>query len=419
MEIIRNENDQPYISKATQSLINRGFISDDTLIEPKEFGFTLTLEPVFRLSDDKLRDGKRASEKLPLHFKEEMIFDFGVTGGSYFKIIDDKIFFNNTNTVYDLSGNFIKKIAGLDTHSFSLIDKTYNKLILFNDEIFCLDEHFEVEFKFEKIYHNKNALSSSNTQQVLFTMESVFVGYGNSWGSCFIVKHDRAGKVIQKIKLERGFCLVAIGRNPDQLFTYNRSKAIYKIYDTELHLIKELPGVKDDTDHIVSPDNNYLVASSPGKTFISAINLKDGSSFKIDVHPVHDKNYKFRKKNLGIALRFVSFLDYADTLFISGDKFRTIAYSFNDNSQTILRGHDDTIHDMFFSGVNAFSLSTDHSHVLTSATDCKIIVWDPNFTIKGQLVGHNLQVTHAVYLNDLNKIVSTSVDGTVRIWTAL
>jgi hypothetical protein len=419
MKTIKNNNNQVYISDVTRSLIDRGLTSSDQLIQPDEVGFKVIMEPVFHLTSEKLQEGKRLSANYPLSFKEEVILDLGVKGGSYFQVLDDLLFINDLNALFDLSGNLVKKIEALPTYSYSLVDKNNNQLFIINDnQVYALDEQLEIIFKSEKITHNKNVLTLSNGLPALFTSESLFIGWGQSWGTCYIVKYDRQNGKTQKLKLEKGFCLVAANPVTGRLITYHKSKGLYREYDITFKLSGEYSGEKENTNHTISTDGNYLIATSSGKSFLTAYHLPAANSFKIDVHPANDKNYKIKKKDLGIKTRVITFLDESNRLFISGDKFRTIVYSFDDSSYHILKGHDNTFQDMFFSGVNGFSLSADHRYLLTSGTDCTTIIWDKDYNIQGQLKGHNLAVNHAEFLSEKEKIVTTSVDGTIRIWNA-
>lgn len=419
MKIIKSNNNQIYISDFTRSLIDRGVTSSEKLIQPDEVGFKVIAEPVFHLTTEKLQEGKRLSANYPLSFKEEVILDLGVKGGSYFQILDDLLFINDLNALYDLYGNLVKQIEELTKYSYSLIDKNNNQLFILNDnQVYGLDKQLKIIFKSDKIIHNKNVLTLSNGLPHLFTSESIFIGWGQSWGTCYIVKYDRQNGKTQKLKLEKGFCFVAANPVTKRLITYHKSKGLYKEYDINFMQTDEYSGEKENTIHAISTDGNYLVAGASGKSFITAYPLSGANSFKIDVHPANDKNYKIKKKDLGIKTRVINFLNNSNRLFISGDRFRTIVYSFDDSIYHVLKGHDKTFLDMLFSGVNGCALSTDHNYLLTSATDCTTIIWDKDYNIQGQLIGHNLAVNHAEFLSDKGKIVTTSVDGTIRIWNA-
>lgn len=410
MKVINPVQNEIYLSEATQALINAGLTSSDKLIQQHPFGYTYLVETIFTSSGEQLNLDKQASQKYPLKFKEDLIFEFGSKGPRYFEIINDKLFLNHSNEVYDLSGNFIKRLDGLEGYSSSHLDLETNSFVLYNDAIYLLNEELSVTHKIDKISSH-----FSSGMPLLFKGGFFFMGFGNGGASCFIIKYNLENKQLEKFKLERGFTLVKTTQS-GLLIAYHQTKGIYKIYDTSFALIHEFAGGKKMNRHAASSNGKYLAEASSDSTFLTLHDLVNHSSSRIIVHPVKDKAYKIKASDLGIAIQAFDFFNEDNSLFILGDHYRTIVYDLHQNSQTILKGHNGRTDDGFFKGVEAFVVAGDH--YVTTSSDTTAIIWDRDFQIEGVLVGHNLGVFQAAYLPALNRMITNSVDGTIRFWSA-
>lgn len=78
--------------------------------------------------------------------------------------------------------------------------------------------------------------------------------------------------------------------------------------------------------------------------------------------------------------------------------------------QMQIRGHSD--------GVSSVAFSPDGTRIVSGSLDCSVRIWDvaSGEEVCPPLLGHNLSVTSVAYSPDGRQIVSASFDGTVGVW---
>lgn len=417
MKTINKKNiEDIYISKSTKELITKGFVNKDSLVDKTSYGYSLTLEPIFAKSEETLKRDRESSKELEFVYDECLIFDFERKGTRKPSIIKDKIFIYGCNEIFDFNGNIVKRLDEFDyEHAYGVFDKFSNRFyVICKNVIYVYDQDLKLIFKVSEFEYKGKSLDVSLYQTILFENDFLICGYGSKYSKSFLVKYDNNGSVIDQIPLERGFSIIASNSTSGIVCTYHESKGKLNFYDTDLKLIKQIAVPKKLNLFKISDDGKYCfyAFSNRNKLFVLVIENLDTTEFK--VHPF-GKNYKYKSKEVFRHVNNFWISKNSEYLIVAGDKYLLNMINLSNNLSTILEGHEH-VYDKFYNGVEDLKFIENEDLIITSASDYQIIVWDYSGAIKARLIGHTGIVSSFDVSENLDVIVSSSVDGTVRIW---
>lgn len=274
-------------------------------------------------------------------------------------------------------------------------------------EDFMDGDNIPVYFKntIRQLSNNNNAIFSGHAASVLdvsfSSNDSLLASVSDS---TIIIRNTKNGSIIRTITCVGGNVLsIAFSPKEDKIVAASDSKTIH-VYDIQTgeecynSLDLHQKGVRFVT---FTPDGNKIISASKDKS-IGIWDAKKGECLEL-FKQVHNNEILF--------LAFSK--DYTKMASASADKTIKLWHlNLSENAISLictLEGHKDWVRSVDFN-------PNSDDEIISSSDDGTIRVWDTNTRNNVVLHNTNCYVTRALFTSDGSNIVASYRDGTVRVW---